>query len=153
MELYSLNENKLGDRLENQNNLYNISLPNMKTFEFDESQLGIYVVPREHHMRLDLISQKLYDTNKFVEELMRLNNIKNPFSVKEGDIINYVKLDNLTSMYTSQSETELKPFNISLDEKVNGSIPKAKTTVSKPRNVEQLTERNNKVKIINNFRR
>lgn len=52
-------------------------------------QYYTYVVQREDQMRPDLISKKLFGSPDYVEELMVMNNIYNPFSIKEGDSILY----------------------------------------------------------------
>jgi hypothetical protein len=42
---------------------------------------------RKHAMRMDIVSNDLYGTTEFVGSLCQLNNIINPFSVNEGDIL------------------------------------------------------------------
>jgi len=50
----------------------------------------LHVVEKEEEMRMDLISQRLYNTTDYVVYLCRLNNIINPLNIKEGTILIYV---------------------------------------------------------------
>jgi hypothetical protein len=49
-----------------------------------------FIVNDEFEGRLDLISKYLYGSTDFMEELMVINNIINPFSIKTGDILYYI---------------------------------------------------------------
>ena len=52
-------------------------------------------VRENEESRLDLVSLRIYGTTKYVEELMVINNILNPFSIKNGDAIFYVNSNEL----------------------------------------------------------
>ena len=56
---------------------------------------SIYVVPREYEMRLDRVSEHIYGTPDFMEELMVLNDIINPYSIKEGQYIYFCNVENM----------------------------------------------------------
>jgi hypothetical protein len=135
--------------------LYNLSDISVLNIDFTNTELGIYIVPREHEMRLDLISFKLYGTTNYVEELMKINNILNPFSIKEGDIINYVSTDKIPSMHSVKEDRKLKALNLALvDPNKNTEKEKLPPSV-KPKGKEQLVldKKNKKIRIINNFQR
>ena len=46
-----------------------------------------YIVKENEEMRMDKISFNIYGTTEYVEELMVINGIMNPWSVKAGDTI------------------------------------------------------------------
>ena len=50
-----------------------------------------FYVTDEYEGRIDLISNYLYGNSNYIEELMTINNIFNPWSIKNGDIIYYAK--------------------------------------------------------------
>lgn len=72
----------------NQGGLYDIFV----TTFVDNISVRIFgwLVPKECEMRIDLVCNSLYKNTKHVGILMALNNIQNPLSIKEGDIILYV---------------------------------------------------------------
>jgi hypothetical protein len=47
----------------------------------------IYNVTRKDEMRIDLICNSIYGSFKYIHELLKINEIKNPFSIKNGDPI------------------------------------------------------------------
>lgn len=49
-----------------------------------------YVVAKEEEMRIDKISEKIYGKIEFSSFLCNINFIKNPLSIKTGDILLYV---------------------------------------------------------------
>ena len=151
VNFYTLKDESLGDRT--QNGLYKLSNITIKSGEFTETQLGLYRVPREYEMRMDLISMKLYETEDYVEELMKLNNIIHPFAIKEGDIINYLPLDLMFQMHSEYKENELQPTNLSQVDKQKSSTKQTREPSEKPREIKQIVEdkQAKKVKIINNF--
>lgn len=123
--------------------------------------LKIYIVPREYEMRLDRISQHIYGSPDYVEELMVLNNIINPYSVKEGQYIYFCQLNNLPKMYTkdelsidveknrdaliASSQPNRDKMSIASD---NSNLP----STIKPSGLEQVrVTKDNKIKIINSF--
>ena len=87
-------------KVERNSDQYNLFDLFQKNIVNDTSlQLRIYIVPREYEMRLDRISEHIYGSSDYVEELMTLNDIINPYSVKEGQYIYFCQLDYLTNMY------------------------------------------------------
>ena len=85
-------------RSEKQDGLFDIFQKNI--VNDNSSSLKIYIVPREYEMRLDRISEHIYGSPDYVEELMVLNDIINPYSVKEGQYIYFCQLNNIQKMYT-----------------------------------------------------
>lgn len=54
-----------------------------------------YKVQRGESMRIDSICNKIYKSLNHVSFLMDLNNIQNPLTIKEGDLLLYVKEDDI----------------------------------------------------------
>lgn len=71
-----------------------------------------YTVSQEEEMRLDLISFNIYGTTNYVEELMVVNGIMNPWTIKAGDELkifnlNDIPLLNLTEPVKVNTDTSL----------------------------------------------
>lgn len=121
--------------------------------------LMVYIVPKEYEMRLDRISQQLYGTDNYVEELMILNDIINPYSVKEGQYIYFCDINSLANLYTKDDMTNSN--EIKRKELINSTQKVQDITVStdknlppniKPSSLNQITVTDdNQVKIINSF--
>ena len=151
MKIYSfdISSLKLKDKL------FNIF---QKNIEYNNKiQLYTYIVPREYAMRLDLISNRIYGSSSYVEELMVINNIINPYSVKENQEIYYCSSNNLNYLYVKD--------NLSDDDGMREEIIKASqpnknretkkiTTTLQPKNIKQVTidTKNRKIKIMNSFK-
>ena len=138
-----------------QDNLFDLFQKNI--IYVDNIPMGLYIVPREFEMRLDRISYYIYGTDKYVEELMILNDIISPYSVKQNQFIFYCSKENLGQLYvTDKMRTELEKSKQQL---IDSSIPNKRKQTSgflpptvKPDNLEQITVTDdNKVKIINKF--
>ena len=152
----SNNNNKI-KRDSNQDNLFDLFQKNIKRVDLN---LKLYIIPKEFEMRLDKISNHIYGTPDYVEELMVLNDIINPYSVKEGQLIYFSSINALPNLYTKD---EMMNGNESMKQKlVNSSQPnrnKQKLTNNqnlpptiKPSNLEQIkVGKDNKVSIINSF--
>ena len=69
-----------------------------------EQNFYVYVVLPEHEMRLDLICDYLYTHTDFIEELMVVNNIYNPWNIKEGDEILYFSPENLMILHGGKDD-------------------------------------------------
>lgn len=70
--------------LNNTTGLYNLFIT---TYNGNQVNLSIFICDRKHNMRLDLVSNDIYNTTRFVGTLCQLNNIMNPFSIREGDVL------------------------------------------------------------------
>lgn len=74
-------------RKDSRTNLFDLS---KAVFVFDETvPLFPYFVEREAEMRMDIISDNLYETTDYVAFLCRLNNIVNPLNIKENTLLVY----------------------------------------------------------------
>ena len=98
-----------------------------------------FLVTKECEMRIDLVSNLLYKDTKYVGVLMALNNIQNPFSIKEGDIILYANEKDLdkfkqgkinsdtirTNLVNANKGTKKDPARIEFqkNKKQNDSLP------------------------------
>ena len=72
--------------LDQNTGLYNLYLT---TYNGKSVNLNIFILERRHAMRLYLVSQELYNTTEYVGTLCQLNNILDPFSVRENDVLFY----------------------------------------------------------------
>lgn len=127
--------------------------------------LQIYIVPREFEMRLDRISDFIYGSSSYVEELMVLNDIINPYSVKEGQYIYFCQIDNLQKLYTIDDLQTLK--ETARQSLINSSQPNRNKEnpnylavgtdqnlppTVKPSNLKQIkVSKDNVIQIINTF--
>lgn len=116
----------------------------------------IYIVPREFEMRLDRISDYLYNTTNYVEELMILNDIISPYSVKEGQYIFYCDIDNLKTLYVTDSLradiSESKQKLIKSQQKNRNEVDNNLSQTIKPSNLEQIKlSKDNRIQILNTF--
>jgi len=140
-----------------QGNLFNVFQKNTR---YNKNILiDFYVVPREHEMRLDKISNFIYGSPNYVEELMILNDIINPYSVKEGQSIWFCSIDNFQNLYVNDEMLTYEEKRKSL---INSSQPnRDKKNLSdnqnlpptvKPSGLQQIkVSKDNKVQIINSF--
>jgi len=139
-----------------QKDLYNLFQRNLVLNE-NIKIINSYIVPLEYEMRLDKISNFLYGSPDFTEELMIMNNIMNPYSVLEGQYIYYCDYDSLSLFYTIDPEvtTTTRDKLISSSQtnnKVKQSNDNNLPLTVKPSNLNQITvTKDNKVKIINSF--
>lgn len=128
--------------------------------------LEIYIVPREFEMRLDRISDFIYGSSNYMEELMVLNDIISPYSVKEGQYIYFCQVDSLQKLYTIddlQSSKEIARQNLINSSKSNRDKQTSNLSVTadkdqnlpptiKPSNLKQIKiSKDNRVEIINTF--
>jgi len=92
----------LKDRKKVTDKLYNLFLTTL----VDVKNLTKYetIIYENEECRLDLISKRLYGTKTYVEELMIINNIVNPFSIKAGDTFFYVSPADIELMKRPEEE-------------------------------------------------
>ena len=105
MDIFSFTNNQFKVKRDiKQNNLYNLI---QKTVVNNPAiQLKGYTVPREMEMRLDRVSEWIYGSNNYVEELMAINDIICPYSIKEGQEILFCDITALNSLYTTDKLEE-----------------------------------------------
>jgi hypothetical protein len=61
--------------------------------------MDIHVVTEKTAMRPDLISIQYYGTPKYIDLICEINNIYNPFSIKEGDVLGIPSVSNDDQLY------------------------------------------------------
>jgi hypothetical protein len=126
---------------------------------YDITSLKYYIVPREYEMRLDRISEFLYGSPNYVEELMVLNNILNPYSIKQGQYIYFCDLNEISKLYTKDELSDEKEKNRNKllssnrkDKKISENDNKNLPLTIKPSNLEQIKVSDDfTVQIINKF--
>ena len=155
MKILSFDTKKI-KRDSNQGNLFNLF---QKNIIYKDVYVKLYVVPREHEMRLDKISNYIYDSPNYVEELMILNDIINPYSIKEGDSIWYCSVSSLSNLYVNDNllDNETNRQVIINSSQPNRSKKKLGKNQNLPPNItpsglKQVTiGADNTVQIINSF--
>lgn len=144
MKILSFDYNEI-KRDKKQFNLFNLFEKNI--ILDNKLQTKEYVVPREFEMRLDRISYQLYGSTDYVEELMLINDLISPYSIKEGQILRYYNSTNFNSLYTNDQliKEEKKPKLISSNSKTNKDI-------NSSNELKQISiTKDNKLSIINTF--
>jgi hypothetical protein len=104
MEIYSFKDNILSRQEFSQGYTYDLFKPVLTDKNMLTIQKFSYIVPLEYEGRMDRISEELYGDNKYVDELLKINNIINPFSIKAGDTILYISIENLYSLYNEETD-------------------------------------------------
>lgn len=110
------------------------------------------VVQSEEEMRLDKISKRLYGTVNFVEELMVINNICNPWSIKEGDVIMYIHPQQIDVLKQLEKENTVsnKLINPKKSTRVDENRSKGVAPTIKPKNLKQvIVDKNNQTIKVN----
>lgn len=90
MEIKSLNKLKKND---NTYDLYHSVIINDIQYNIFE-----FILERKHIMRIDKVCQDIYDSVDYIDILCKINNIINPLSINENDIIYFIddtEIDNL----------------------------------------------------------
>lgn len=159
MNILSFDTSNAIKRDSNQGNLFNLFQKNIMAVNIS---LNYYIVPKEFEMRLDRISNFIYGSPNYVEELMVLNDIINPYSVQEGQYIYFCDQANLQYLYTTDELINTTNNNTNRHDLISSSQPnRSKQNISndqnlpptiKPSNLNQITVGNdNSVQIINSF--
>ena len=142
-----------------QYNLFNLFQKNIVNNENLDFQ--IYIVPREFEMRLDRISDYLYGSPNYVEELMVINDILNPYSVKEGQYIYFCDITLFPMLYTQDEmldDKELQRLTLINAAQPNRNKTNFDSNQNLPTNImssntQQIKiNKDNSVQIINNFK-
>ena len=150
------NENAKRDS--NQSNLFNIVDP--LVIWRDDIVYYPYFVSKEEEMNPSMICFNIYNKFDYIDELLTWNNILNPWSIREGQLIYYIEEDSIESLKvdTNQEKDTIVQslVNPSKDTKKDpnrdsgtGLPPTIKPTGLKDVNVDY----NNKtIKIIDRFK-
>jgi len=160
MKIYSFDTNSAIGKIKRdpeQDNLFDLFQKNIVNDQ--KISFRVYVVPREFEMRLDRICEHLYGSTNFVEELMTFNNIINPYSIKEGQLIYYCDQDLMNNLYVKDellntTEKTRKDIIKSSQSKRNAVDNELLPPTIKPSNLNQISVNNkdNSIKIINSFK-
>jgi hypothetical protein len=104
-----------------------------------------YVVQAEEAMRIDLICYSIYGNFNYIDELLTMNNILNPWSIKEGDIIKFCEEDALIGLQllakTDQQRvvTELVNPNKDTKKDPNRDEGTGLTPTIRPSNIKEVS--------------
>ena len=98
MKYYSLENIKKLD-----NNLYDMFYPMLK--DNPHHKIYEYIIDERHEMRIDLISLDIYGTTIYIDELMHINSIIDPFSMKKDNVIYYVNYNDINLYKKSYDKT------------------------------------------------
>lgn len=71
--------------------------PNTKAIPF-----FIFELTDRHDMRIDLVSLDLYESTDFIDVLCNINNILNPLTIQNGDIMFYTDAENIQEIQDSR---------------------------------------------------
>lgn len=124
----------------------------------DNKEIETYttIVKEEEAMRIDRICDRIYGTTRFVEELMVLNNIINPWSINAGDEFVYFALREEEKMHefdpeSTKTATKEKLANPNKNTRKDPNRSDNLTPTIKPKNMKSLdvNKENHKIKIIN----
>lgn len=66
--------------------IYNLFI---STYNGNSVSVDFFRVTRSEEMRMDKVSKKLYGTSKYVGTLCQLNDVLNPYAIREGDLLAY----------------------------------------------------------------
>jgi hypothetical protein len=142
MKIYSFTENC---KLKRENNVkgapFDLFRSTVTDKDINNMKLYMYLVPPENVGRLDRVSFDLYGSNEYVDELMKINNIINPYSINEKDEILYPELGDIEVTHLPiENETEASininnPKNTRKDSnRKNATVP----VVVKDKNAKQV---------------
>lgn len=96
-------------RDENQDNLYNLFGSTFKYVDPGVADSTSVFVSEEESMRIDLISQRVYNSDEHVDILLNINYIDNPLNIMEGDELIYPGLGSIAYFRPDDVERETTP--------------------------------------------
>lgn len=79
------------------NNFYDLFVQHYGTIN-EDIVINVFTVDRTREMRLDLVCNDVYGDIQNLQLLMQINNIENPFGIKEGDLLLWVDVKDLSKM-------------------------------------------------------
>jgi hypothetical protein len=140
------------------NNLYDLINPIV--VRRDDLQYYGHIVTAEEEMRPDLICYNLYNKFNYVDEFLTWNNILNPWSIKQGQIVFYLNEDDILTLQLNASDyrkedvinTLVNP-NKDTKKDPNREQGTGLTPTIKPAGVKEVEVdyNNKKIKIMNSF--
>lgn len=153
MKIYTLDNIK---RDSNQNNLYNLF--DTKISQKSYTRMFWYSVLPHEEMRLDLICNKIYGNTDMLDEILSINNIIDPFSIKKGMKILLFDIEDSTTLYTQDIEVKNdlslvnKNKETRTDPNRNDYNNKVPTNIKKDINFSDVNIDQDKVRIINELK-
>lgn len=91
---------------QNNNEVLDISESFMDTHNAEVNFYSVYKVPKNMEMRPDKVSISAYGSDEYTEMVCAYNNIRNPFTIEENDIVYMISLNNIyDNTYTPDAET------------------------------------------------
>ena len=91
---------------ENNEEIKDIGESFLDTTNADANFYSVYKVPADMEMRPDKVSISAYGTDEYTEMVCAYNNIKNPFSIQENDIVYLIALNAIyNDVYEPEYET------------------------------------------------
>lgn len=88
----------------------NENLFNLTTLTFQATWQGVnynsYRVKKGEEMRIDLVCNSIYGTLEHIDIILNVNNISNPLNIKEGTIIIYPNLEQISSLRPKEVQVE-----------------------------------------------
>lgn len=121
MKIYSIENTKRNKKYDN---LYDLFYPMLVDKNLNNVKFKEYIVNDNREMRIDLICLDIYNSSDFIDELMHINDIINPYSIKKGDIIKYPPIDILTLIRNNYKEDLRNENKLEKDnKKLPTSIP------------------------------
>jgi len=127
----------------------------------DDLTLYPHIVTIDEEMRSDLIMWSIYGQRGYVDEIMTLNNIVDPLSIKLGDIIWFVDENDISKLRKIQSvQTEEEIINALVDPDSERKLDYNRETGKnllpsvKPSGLKQIdvNVENNTIKVINRLK-
>ena len=127
----------------------------------DDLTLYPHIVTVDEEMRSDLIMWSIYGQRGYVDEIMTLNNIVDPLSIKLGDIIWFVDENDISKLRKIQSvQTEEEIINALVDPDSERKLDYNRETGKnllpsvKPSGLKQIdvNVENNTIKVINRLK-
>ena len=129
----------------------------------DDLTLYPHIITPEEEMRPDLILWSIYGQKGYVDEIFTLNNIVDPLSIRQGDIIWFVDENDISKLRVSQNnnaQTNIQIINSLVDPNAEQKIDYNRDTgdnllpTIKPTNMKQISVNtdNNTISVINKFK-
>jgi hypothetical protein len=97
MKIFSFNKLKRDTKVKGAP--FDLFISTVTDKDINNIKLYLYIVPPENVGRIDKISLELYGSIDYSDELMKINNILNSFSINEKDEILYPELENISIIH------------------------------------------------------
>jgi len=92
------------ERVSTNDNMLNLLQQSFK--DYGPFTFNTYIVPQESEMRIDLVSNDIYETTDYVDFLLWFNDIINPFNIIQGREIIFVRTDLIPNFYAKKEKQQ-----------------------------------------------